>query len=918
MYYNIHHDKDTNKIHLWDDEKGYVNFQYENYCYVKTNEDTELKSIYGDNVKRKNIEEGEWLQNTFESDIQADMKVLRDLYYKTDDVANCNKIVIIDIENDSKDGFANISTANRKILSIACKDFQTKKRYVFILDEQNRFTLKSDGDTFYNIVETEKELLNNFIKFISSQKYTVITGWNSEFFDIPYIINRGKQIIPNQVKNLSPIGLLKDYSFQTQNPKYKIVGLNHLDYLALYKKYAQGNRSSYSLDFISDFELKKSKNKFEGSLNDLYEHSLDDFIKYNIQDVELIDELERKLNYLNIGIGIAHKGHVQYEDIFMQSKIIEGALLTNIKRNNLVAPNKIKSNEVKNKESIEIGIIQNWKYYKNNTIFVEKDDEENSYDIEINLPDTDILNLKNGEIDLHISVGDLTNKIELGIYELNTQGKIKQLPNVAIGAYVKKPLKGRYKWIIDLDFTSLYPSIIRSLNISPETIIGKKEIIPGVGFEQDTIIISNNNKEKKKITYEQLDKIVNNKQFAISCNNVIYNLQHRGLIPKVLDMWFEERQKFQKTANEHFKTGNEELGKEYDIKQYVLKILLNSVYGVLLMPSFRFYNKDNGEAVTLTGQEAIKTAEKHVNTFLGNRQKNNEDYVIALDTDSTIINVGNFVNDINDVKKLATELQKYVNDGMIPFTQDILHIDKEIPSYFSMKQEMIADCGFFVGRKMYGMHIVDKKGILLDELEIKGIAVVRSSYPKFFKHGLQSIFKAIMDFETEEQINKRIENLKIEFNNTNDITVIATPTGVKQINKYINVETRYISGTPINSKSAINHNLYLEVNKLTQHYQPIYENDKIKYVYLKENTYNFDTIAFKENSPKELMEFIKIHLSYDKIWESALTKKLKSYYKILGWKSLDEIKIKKTSVKERKQSTKNKQHQNQVEENQYW
>jgi DNA polymerase elongation subunit (family B) len=305
--------------------------------------------------------------------------------------------MIFDIEVEVTDGFPNVNKAENKITSIAFNDPLTGEYFCYVLDKFNKLKLsddriKVDGKETIKSYSEEYDLLTSFFMKYLEIKPTILTGWNVEFFDIPYLYNRAQQIVGKNVADcLSPIQNVQWSDFQN---RYKIAGVSILDYLALYKRFTFSERSSYRLDDIGNYEVGETKIEYEGTLNDLYENDLEKFIQYNLQDVKLVKKLDDKLDFIEIARGLAHLGHVPYEDVFMSSRYLEGSILVYLRKKNIVAPNKPK--------------------------------------------------------------------------------KIKKFYGEKfVGAYVQEPIKGKHNWVFDLDITSMYPSCIMSLNISPETKIGK-------------------------------------------------------------------------------------------------------------------------------------------------------------------------------------------------------------------------------------------------------------------------------------------------------------------------------------------------------------------------------------------------------------------------------------------------------------
>ena len=242
-----------------------------------------------------------------------------------------HRIMTIDIEVEVTEGFPSISKASNKITSIALYDSTTDKYFCYVLDD--KLILDKDfGDNVYvNSCLNEYELLNEFYKKYLEIKPTIITGWNTNHFDIPYLYNRSVQILGEEISNcLSPINVVNWNKYRNY---YTIAGVASLDYLELYKNFTFSERSSYRLDNIGEFEVGISKISYDGTLNDLFEYNLDKFVEYNINDVRIVKKLNDKLDFIEIARGICHVGHVPYEDVFYSSRFLEGAI---IKEKNLL------------------------------------------------------------------------------------------------------------------------------------------------------------------------------------------------------------------------------------------------------------------------------------------------------------------------------------------------------------------------------------------------------------------------------------------------------------------------------------------------------------------------------------------------------------------------------------------------------
>ena len=632
--------------------------------------------------------------------------------------------------------------------------------------------------------------------------------------------NRATQIVSQSVANLlSPISQVHWSDFHN---RYKIAGVNVLDYLALYKKYTFSQRPSYRLDAIGEYEVGEKKVEYEGTLNDLYENDLEKFVQYNLQDVKLVKKIDDKLNFIEIARGLAHLGHVPYEDVFMSSRYLEGAILVYLRKNNIVAPNKPKNK-------------------------IKKDDKK------------------------------------------------------FVGAYVQEPIKGKHNWVYDLDITSMYPSSIMSLNISPETKIGKIE-----GWNPEEFLKKNNKKtysitkgEKLlgRFTETELKNFLDRKNVGVATNGVIYRTDKDGLLSALLRKWFDERVEYRKLSRKFHEEGDKEKSDYFDRRQYLQKVLLNSLYGVLGLPVFRFYDVDNAEAVTYTGQSLIKFTKKIVNNYYNKELGDTENHCIYIDTDSVFYSALPLVTkrypdlDIRNEDKMskailqiANEVQIYLNGSYDYFAKKFCNLDKH---RFDIKQEVIAKSGLFVTKKRYGLKIINDNGKKVNKMMIKGLDTVRSSFPIAMRELLSKLLEDILMEVPKQKLDKYLINFKNSMK-LMDFNKIAIPTSVKGIKKYRDSEGgifhTYKLGTPVHVKSSLFYNDMLKYFKVTKKYSPIYNGEKIKWVYLKNNPIGIETISYKgHEDPPQILDFIRQYINPDKLYKQALHKKIMMLYEALGW-----------------------------------
>jgi len=823
MYQNIWTEKrggNQVEVHLWDDVAGYQNFIFKNYAYVKDG-GGQYQSIYGDKLKKVTYwtEEDFTTGRVFESDIPLDTRVLIDRYPDSDDISTDHRILYYDIEVEVTDGFPEPTKADNKITSIAFQTSHDGKSYVYILG--NRKDEQKSG-ALVRFFKNEADLLQEFLRFWLDVKPTIISGWNIDQFDTPYLYNRITKVFNEDFANaLSPIQQVR---YNQNKKKYRIAGVSSLDYIELYRKFTYVQRSSYRLDVIGQIEVNMGKVEYEGTLDQLLENDIDKFIEYNLVDVKIVVALEEKLKLIDLARSVAHLGRIPYEEVYFSSRYIEGAMLTYLRKLDLVAPSKR---------------------------------HDASYD--------------------------------------DSAGRFS-------GAYVKDPNPGRYEWVYDLDLTSMYPSTIMTLNISPETKIGK---LAGWDAEQ---FIREEQKEysfyrgKKKIrTFStgELKDFFNKNEVSVASNGVVYDKSKRGIIPAILEKWFDERVEYKNLSKKYGKEGDDKLHQYFDRRQYVQKILLNSFYGVLGLTVFRFYDIDNAEATTTTGVKLIQFTEKVTNSYYNKILGTDKDYCIYTDTDSVFYSALPLVEkrypdaDVKDDKfmteqilNIASEVQDYINKSYVYFAKKFTNIEGE--HRFDIKQEVIAKSAFWVTKKRYGQWIINDGGLECEKLDVKGLDIVRSSFPPAFRDFMTKVLKAILHNIDKDRIDEFILDFKKSLEK-HELDTIALPSGVKGVKKYKgakskkNIFSDTKSGTPAHVKASLAYNDLLVHFKAT-HLEPIRNASKIKWVYLKNNPLQLDALAYKGyDDPKEVMDFIVQYIDRDKIFDRALSKKIQMFYDALTW-----------------------------------
>ena len=679
------------------------------------------------------------------------------------------KIYTIDIEVECENGFPDTEAAAEKLLLITVKDLSSGKFITW-------GTREAKIDTEYRCFWTEQEMLTDFHKWWVDNTPDIVTGWNCNLYDIPYICRRIERVMGEKwMKSLSPWGkvnMREVYIQGRRNLAYEIVGVSILDYLDLYKKFTYTNQESYRLDHIANVELGQKKldhSEFE-NFKAFYTNDWQKFVEYNVVDVELVDRLEKKMKLLELAVTMAYDAKVNFEDVYSQVRMWDTLIYNYLKERKICVPPK------------QDAPSKNDKY---------------------------------------------------------------------AGAYVKEPKPGLYEWVVSFDLNSLYPHLIMQYNISPETLIDRRHPTASVdGLLRQEVQIGSGD-------------------YCVCANGAQFRKDIQGFLPEMMQKIYDERKIFKgkmlDAKKEFEKTGDPKLQdaiSAFNNIQMARKIQLNSAYGAIGNQYFRYYNLANAEAITLSGQVSIRWIENSMNEYLNKLlQTENEDYVIASDTDSIYIHLGPIVDKFlshksGDKTALVGLLDKICQEKLEPFIersyQELATYVQAYDQKMIMKRETIANKGIWTAKKRYILNAWDIEGVRFTEpkLKIMGIEAVKSSTPAACRTAIKDALKVIMNQEESDlqdfvaDFRKKFESLPPED--------VAFPRGCNGVSKFSNPVSVYSKGTPIHVRGALLYNFHVKKNKLTHKYPLIQEGEKVKFLYLRTpNRINENVVSFFQTLPKE-------------------------------------------------------------------
>ena len=455
------------------------------------------------------------------------------------------------------------------------------------------------------------------------------------------------------------------------------------------------------------------------------------------------------------------------------------------------------------------------------------------------------------------------------------------------GAYVKEPDVGIHDWVVSFDLNSLYPHLIMQYNISPET------LIEGHNIKTDVNSLLSDNTDTS-------DALQMNATLCPS--GVMFNKDNKGFLPKLMQNMYDDRTKFKKQM---LKIKQEKENGEGDPvlqtkqisalnnKQMAAKILLNSCYGALGNQYFRYFDIRQAESITLSGQLSIRWIEERMNEYINKLLQNEtpKNYVIASDTDSIYLSLGEFVkrvykDKVPSDKDVVDFLDKVAEEKFEPYIDKCYEqLANKMNAYeqkMFMKREVIASKGIWTAKKRYILNVHDSEGVRFakPELKIMGIEAVRSSTPSCCREKIKEALYIIMNKDNDSLIDF-IEEFRKDFK-TYEVQDISFPRGVNGLTKYHDPVHVYKKGTPIHVKGVLFYNKLVDQHKLKMQYPKIKNSDKIKFCYLKEpNPIQNNAIAISSDLPTEFG--LDKYIDYDLQFDKAYLEPIKTITDTINW-----------------------------------
>jgi DNA polymerase elongation subunit (family B) len=793
-------DREHDRIHVVERRDGERRYQEypANYVFYYDDPRGKFRSIYGTPVSRFSTRNNKEFRKEvrmhsskqlYESDINPIFRCLEDNYKGQDGPKLHTAFFDIEVAFDKERGFSPTTDPFNPITAISVYlDWLDQLITMAVpprgLSWETAQELVADFDNTF-LFEREEDMIKMFLDIIDDAD--VLSGWNSEGYDIPYTVNRTTRVLSkDDTRKFCLWGQLPKKRmferFGAENETYDLIGRVHMDYMQLYRKYTYEERHSYSLDAIAEYELGERKTQFEGTLDQLYNQHFKKFIEYNRQDTALIGRLDKKLKFLDLANTLAHENTVLLQTTMGAVAVTEQAIIIEAHERGLVVPNR--------KERLT--------------------DED-------------------------------------------TQ---------AAGAYVAYPKKGIHEYIGSIDINSLYPSAIRALNMGPETIVGQlrstmtdrlinermttQKMSFAAAWEglfatlEYTAVMEQQRGTEITIDWSGGEESVHsaaeiwhmifdsNQPWVISANGTIFTYEREGVIPGLLKRWYAERKEMQAKLKECINSGDKVAEEYWDKRQLVKKINLNSLYGAILNPGCRFFDKRIGQSTTLTGRSIAKHMDAYVNECITGKYDHVGETIIYGDTDSCYfsawpvlqksVEAGEMEWNKDICIQLYDSIAEQVNISFPGFMEQAFHCPREMGSVIRGGREVVASKGLFITKKRYAVMIIDKEGKRADtdgkpgKVKAMGLDLKRSDTPKVIQDFLSDVLLDVLTGIERDSVVEKIRDFKYEFKERPGWEK-GSPKRVNNLTKYGAEEARLgKANMPGHVRAALNWNTLRRMN----------------------------------------------------------------------------------------------------------
>ena len=748
-YVDAFYDRDNDIIRVVErDDKGQRHFKEypARHVFYYIDPRGKFTSIKGEPLSRvssKNVKEHRKElaihsnKKLYESDINPIYRCLEDHYLNTDAPKLNVAFFDIEVDFDPERGYASPEDAFMPITAIAVY-LQWMETMICLAIPPKTLSMaeaKRQVEDMPNtmLFETESEMLDTFLDII--QDVDVLSGWNSEGFDIPYTVNRVTKVLSKE--DTRRFCLWNQFPKKREYEKYgktavtyDFIGRVHLDSLELYRKYTYEERHTYRLDAIGEMEIGENKTVYEGTLDQLYNNDFRRFVEYNRQDTALLDKLDKKLKFLALANTLAHECTVLLATTMGAVAVTEQAIINEAHKRGMIVPNRV------NRDGIDTQAAGAYVAYPKKGIHEWI-----------------------GSLDINSLYPSAIRALNMGPETI-----VGQLRQDGTKEYIDGQMAK------NKSFASAWEGIFGSLEYTDvlERKVGREITIDWEDGGSDTLSAA----QIYDLVFES------NQPWMLSANGTIFTYEKEGIIPGLLKRWYAERKDMQAKLKECIAAGNKIEEEYWDKRQLVKKINLNSLYGAILNPGCRFFDNRIGQSTTLTGRAIARHMASKVNEIITGEADHVGRAIIYGDTDSCYfsaystlkkdIEKGQIPWNRESVIELYDTIGETVNGTFVKFMQDAFHCPKTRGDVIKAGREIVASKGLFITKKRYAVLYYDKEGKRADidgpgKIKAMGLDLKRSDTPVVIQDFLSAVLTRVLNGETKESVLEYITDFRTEF-----------------------------------------------------------------------------------------------------------------------------------------------------------
>ena len=870
-------DRDKDRIHVVervDGERVYREYPA-NYVFYYDDPRGKFRTIYDTAVSRFSTKNGKEFhkeqrinsgKRLWESDINPIFRCLEDNYLGANSPRLQTAFFDIEVDFDPLRGYSKPEDPFNPITSISVYlDWMDKMVTLVVPPKSYSWeTAQEICNQFSDcyLFEREEDMLNTFLDII--QDADILSGWNSEGFDIPYTVMRITRVLSkDDTRRLCLWGQMPKQRmferFGAEQLTFDLLGRVHLDYMQLYRKYTYEERHSYSLDAIGEYEEVGSKVAYEGTLDQLYNKDFPKFIDYNRQDTMLLAKLDKKLRFLDLANELAHDNTVLLQTTMGAVAVTEQAIINEAHSRGMVVPNRRSRDDQGNTQAAGAYVA-----------YPKKGMHEYI-----------------GAIDINSLYPSAIRALNMGPETI-----VGQLKPVMTDHYIREKMDG------GASFADAW-----------ENMFGSLEYQAVMNMEQGTeITLDWQDGSSDVMSAADVWRLVfdSRQPWTLSANGTIFKYDVKGIIPGLLERWYAERKEMH--AKKKAATSSEDTA-FWDKRQLVKKINLNSLYGAILNPGCRFFDQRIGQSTTLTGRIIAKHMDAHVNEAITGDYNHVGTSVIYGDTDSVYFSAWPQIKEEVEAGRMEWNreicVQLYdtiadsVNASFPGFMERACHCPREMGSIIMGGRELIASKGLFIKKKRYGILVFDMEGTRLDmggkhgKMKAMGLDLKRSDTPKIVQEFLSELLMDVLTGAEKEDIISKVKEFKLKFAER-PAWEKGTPKRVNNLTKYAAEETRLgKANMPGHVRAAMNWNNLKRMHG-DNYSTTIVDGMKTVVCKLKDNPVGYTSVGYPTDETHIPQWFKELPFD-DSLMESTIVdQKVENLLGVLEWKIAESTDIKTT------------------------